>query len=383
MRKNIIDRRNAEYSPLIDDFKDEVKDLNLKGITGPHFPSIGECYEDAKYKFAFCGMETYGWNKMPYFMEQKPDSYLTESDTLLNNYEHLTWAANWHATFWGFVFKFLARFYNVDFKELIGNENSKELRSILKSFVWGETNAIERFDVTSKYEGGNPEVWSIVKQASKSFDDLNHIINSCSPNVVFIVHSGASKEYFLNDGSLSEIFGVDVTRKNNVLHLKNEKMNYDYFYLRNSDTHLFKLPHPTWMGLYSGIGIDKYVDSLYNDISNYHVWDTLPLSPKDRVAPEVQILDKFSRERKYQIIASLAQTLIQNNIVMSGKEIQDLFNMNGIKTQYGTPFGDNGGRGIHKLISSAWKFYQDNGDYQTAYNIARAFVNQNGEYAYW
>lgn len=257
------------------------------------------------------------------------------------------------------------------------------MRSILKSFIWGETNSIERFEISGMSEGGDPAVWSIVKQASKSFDNLNHIINSCAPDVVFIVHGGASKEYFLNDDSLSDIFGVDVSRKNNVLHLQNDEMKYDYFYLRNSNTHLFKLPHPTWMGLYSGIGIDRYVEALYKDISNYQIWDTLPTSPRDRITPQIQKYNNSSRERKYQIIASIAHSLTHNDIVMSGKELQDLFNMNGITTQYGTQYGDNGGRGVHKLISSAWKYYQDNGDFQTAYDIARAFVNQNGEYAYW
>ena len=73
---------------------------------------------------------------------------------------------------------------------------------------------------------------------------------------------------------------------------------------------------------------------------------------------------------------------MKNRLIMSGKELQLLLNMNHILTQYGTDYAESGGRGVHKLISSVWKYYYDKKDYQTAYNIARAFVNQNGEYAY-
>ena len=85
---------------------------------------------------------------------------------------------------------------------------------------------------------------------------------------------------------------------------------------------------------------------------------------------------------KRALIADLAATLMKNNLVMSGKELQALFNMNHILTQYGYSYSEGGGRGIHKLITQVWKYYYEKKDYQTAYNISRAFVNQNGEYAW-
>ncbi len=75
--------------------------------------------------------------------------------------------------------------------------------------------------------------------------------------------------------------------------------------------------------------------------------------------------------------------LTAHNLVMSGKELQGLFNNNGILTTYGTPFGENGERGIYTVIRNAWWYYQNiKHDYQTAYDIARSFVNKDGEYAY-
>ena len=93
-------------------------------------------------------------------------------------------------------------------------------------------------------------------------------------------------------------------------------------------------------------------------------------------------MDKASISYKRVLIADLAASLMKNNLVMSGKELQILFNMNGVLTQNGSPYSEDGGRGIHNLISQVWKYYYNNKDFQTAYNITRAFVNQNGEYAW-
>lgn len=379
---NILERRNEEYIPLIENFKKEVEGLNLQGITGPHFPGVGECYENAKYKIAFCGMETYGWNSMEDFMQRDVCDYVTNSDNSLNSYMHLNWATNWHATFWGFVFNFLAKFYQTDFDKLVFDDKDSTLRSILKSFVWANSNSIERYEVTSKWEGAELASWEAVKRASRKIDDLNHIINSCAPKLVFIVYSGDNEEYILNETTLSNIFGKNFNQKRNVLKLQNESPKYNYYYLRNSSTHVFHLPHPTWMGVFSGIGIDAYIDSVINDIKNYHIWDAMPNSSEDWFCKSIAENDKSSIEFKYGLVASLAHSLTESNVVMCGGDFGRLFNLNGVQTQYGTNYSDDGGRGVYKVIKSAWEYYYNRGDFQTAYEIARSFVKKNGEYAY-
>ena len=380
---NIINRRNEEYIPLIENFKKEVEGLNLQGITGPHFPGVGECYENAKYKFAFCGMETYGWNSMEDFMQRDAYDYVTNSDDSLNTYMHLNWAKNWHATFWGFVFNFLAKFYQADFDKLVFDDKDATLRSILKSFIWANSNCIERYEVTSKWEGAELASWEAVKSASRKIDDLNHIINSCAPKVVFIVYSGANEEYFLNETTSSNIFGCNFDQKRNVLKLQNENPKYNYYYLRNTSTHVFHLPHPTWMGVFSGIGLNAYLDSLLKDIENYNVWDTLPNSCEDWKVDAVSVDDKSASNFKPELIASLARSLTQKNVVMYGGDLARLFNMNEIRRPNGDVYSEEGGQGIFKVISSAWAYYHNRGDYQTAYEIARSFVNKDGEYAYY
>ncbi len=394
---NILERRNEEYVPLIESFKKEVNGLNLQGITGPHFPGVGECYEKASYKFAFCGWETYYWNSMQDFMSLDPMEYLMgpddcsnnantsylSSDYSLNNYKPLEWPSNWHTTFWAFVIKFLAKFYNADFDKLVNDKDDENLRSILKSFVWGNSNAIERYEVSSKWEGAELTSWEAVKNASRKIDDLNHIINSCAPKVVFLVYSGADEKYIVNEMTLSRIFGNHFEQKRNVLKLVNEDMNYTYYYLRNSSTHVFHLPHPRWMGQFSGHKIEGYVDSLMQDIENYNIWDTLPNSCEDWKSDSISIDDKSASSFKPELIASIARSLTQKNVVMYGGDLARLFNMNEIRRPSGDVYSEEGGQGIFKVISCAWKYYRDKGDYQTAYEIARSFVNKNGEYAYY
>ena len=394
--KNILERRNEEYVPLIESFKKEVDGLNLQGITGPHFPGVGECYENASYKFAFCGWETYYWNSMQDFMRLDPVEYLMgpddcsnngnsnylSSDYSLNNYKPLDWVSNWHASFWAFVIKFLAKFYNTDLDKLVNDKDDTNLRSILKSFVWGNSNAIERYEVSSEGEGAEFASWEAVKSASRKIDDLNHIINSCAPKVVFLVYSGVDEKYIVNEMTLSSIFGNHFEQKRNVLKLVNEDMNYTYYYLRNSSTHVFHLPHPRWMGQFSGYKIEGYVDSLMKDIENYNIWDALPNSCKDWKTEAFSIDDKSDSNFKPELIASIAHSLTQKNVVMYGGDLGRLFNMNGILTN-GQPYSEDGGRGVFTVIRCAWAYYHNKGDYQTAYEIARSFVNKNGEYPYY
>ena len=86
------------------------------------------------------------------------------------------------------------------------------------------------------------------------------------------------------------------------------------------------------MGLYSGIGINKYVEAIIQDLFNYKIWVTLPKGIRDWVNETEEFVDKSSRDYKFHIIAALARTLTLNNIVMSGVELQKTFNLNDIKT---------------------------------------------------
>ena len=373
---SIYERQSVEYAPLIEKFINQVKDLNLNGLPEPHIPAVGNLYEKCRYKFAFCGMETNGWGKLSEFVKMSPSEIIDANNDTINNLEFLKWKQNDHATFWAFVLRFLSEFYHLPYEELCDGKHLE----ILRSFLWANTNAIERYEVSAKGAGAELNAWEKVKEASLPFDNFNHIIDFATPNVVFILYSGAPEKFFLdmNKGYM----GLQFSDRKTYFQLDNNELKYRYYYRRDSNTHFFCLPHPTYMGFYSGKGIDVYVKHILQDIATYHIWNIMPSELFGKWFEPTESIDKSSMEYKREFLASLAEFLIHNNSVMSGKEIQTLFNQNGIRTNWGGEFSENGGRGIHNLITQVWNYYHDRGEFQTAYNIARAFVNQNGEYAY-
>ena len=376
------ERLREQYAPLVERFVKEVGELDLKGIPAPHIPIMGKEYVSAKYRMAFIGMETYGWEDMNIFLDSAKkysgDAVFLMKSTI-NNLEHLGWANNYHATFWGFVFKFIAKFYKVGFDDLVQKNAYPEL---LRSFVWGNTNSIERYHITAESNAVNYETWEKVKKASICFDSLNNIVKSVNPKLFFVLNSSVDKDYIQSDDAVRKL-GIPVGNKKDVMRLTvDEDRKIVYYYLRDDDVHIISMPHPTWMGLYSGFGIDSYVDIVIDLIHEYNIWDCLPESHEDWKG-EAQVIDKSSMSFKRVFLADLAASLMKNNLVMSGQELQKLFNMNSVLTLNGYAYSEEGGRGIHKLITKVWEYYYyEKKDYQTAYNISRAFVNQNGEYAW-
>lgn len=373
---NVKDRQEAEYKPLIEKFINEVKGLNLNGLPEPHLPAVGDWYEKCRYKFAFCGMETNGWGALSDFIKMNPYKIIKANNGNINNLEFLNWKKNDHATFWAFVLHFLSEFYHLPYEELCDGKHSE----VLRSFLWANTNAIERYEVSAKDSGADQKDWNKAKEASLPFDNFNHVIDFAKPTVVFILYAGAPEKFFLDFDK--EYMGLEFSDKKTYFSLDNTELKYRYYYRRDSNTHFFCLPHPTFMGLFSGKGIGAYVNSIISDIKSYHIWNFMPSELFGRWFMPKESEVKSSMEYKRKFIASLAEFLIENNSVMTGQELQTLFNRNGIKTNWGGEYSENGGRGIHNLITQVWNYYHERQEYQTAYNIARAFVNQNGEYAY-
>ena len=277
------------------------------------------------------------------------------------------------------MFKFIAKFYKVSFSDLVEEIAYPEL---LTSFVWGNTNSIERYDISAECNGVDYKTWEVVKKASTCFDSINNIVKSVNPRLFFVLNSSVDNDYIQNDDAV-RAFGIPVENKKNVMRLTvDEERKIVYYYLRDDNVHIISMPHPTWMGLYSGFGIDSYVDIVIDLIREYNIWDALPENQDDWKGETLEI-NKASMSFKRAFLADLAASLMKNNLVMSGKELQLLFNINNILTTNGNPFSEDGGRGIHKLITYVWEYYYyEKKDYQTAYNISRAFVNQNGEYAW-
>ena len=86
------------------------------------------------------------------------------------------------------------------------------------------------------------------------------------------------------------------------------------------------------------------------------------------------------KKKKYYI-AQLGAFLASHKMTMSGTELADNLNRNGLLTSYDTEY--KGGRGKYKLISVTWHWLNDELDLpDEAKKVADAFVKDDGTYAY-
>ena len=115
----------------------------------------------------------------------------------------------------------------------------------------------------------DPEIWEAVKRSSICFDSVSNLIKSVAPKLIFILNRKVDDDYILNDDAVRAC-GVPVENKKATMSLDvDDGMKIRYYYLRDDNVHIIALPHPRWMGVYSGYSIDRYVDRIINLIANH------------------------------------------------------------------------------------------------------------------
>ena len=181
-------------------FVKNIKGLDTDGIPAPHIPIVGETYDQCAYKMAFVGMETYGWGDIKDFIElaeKSPHDAVTKYEGWFHAGGMVEHSKN--ATFWGFIIAFLARFYQIDEKLLKSKRDNGTYHEILSSIIWGNSNAIERYHITAQKKGADLFAWKKVKEYSRAFDSINHIISAAHPKVIFLTYKNVDKNYILQD----------------------------------------------------------------------------------------------------------------------------------------------------------------------------------------
>lgn len=83
---------------------------------------------------------------------------------------------------------------------------------------------------------------------------------------------------------------------------------------------------------------------------------------------------------KKTFIQNLANHLASTGTVMSGPELADHLNRNGIQTDYGTEYA--GGRGVYTLVAATYNELISLDLVSDANNVAKAFVKEDGTPAY-
>ena len=229
MSKSIRQRYENHYTRKVSDFIRDIGEIDTTGIPEVHLPLWGKNYETAKLRMAFVGIETQGWWDMAEFISDAKRDTRTAIFRQTEKFLQLPfveWTNNFGTTFWDTVMQFLAAFHKVpEWQELKRRQHDE----ILHSFVWSETNAVERWQVTAEGNGSDFKAWEKIKAASKlHLDSYSAIIDIFRPHVAIVMHW--TDDYW--DRALEwESIGDHV----------------DYAFDHAHATHVFNTAHPNWM----------------------------------------------------------------------------------------------------------------------------------------
>jgi len=360
------ERFYTTYSTLLKKFLKEIKGIDTTGIPEPHLPCIGADYLKSKYKLAFFGKETNGWGALKDFiLDAKVDllKALQRNEGEFDDLAFVDWTNNFKTSFWDFILKFLSVFYCINDVETL--KNNKKYHTLLRSFIWGNTNSIERYEKIAKRNPVLYDNWKKIKESSSIFDNPKYILEIYKPNILFILNRDENEEWLTNTGNISGPDKVDE--------------NIHYYYKSNTKTHVLWLVHPRWAA--PNIGFEKYIDQIIRIIKTKKVLVEIP-SNDEYSSNNKEIKEERGNImiEKREYLYRLSKFLKSENKVMSGSELVIHFNRNNILTEYGTQYG--GGRGIYTLLRSTWNYYMSIGQKKKAKVIAESFVNESGDYAY-
>ncbi|MBL0200350.1 MAG: hypothetical protein IPP81_09270 [Chitinophagaceae bacterium] len=269
MRKSLDEIFIQTYQPLLEKFILDLKEVNTKSLPIPFLPYYGTGYENSFYKIAFVGMETRDSTGLQeYLHEQEKQSeevfYWFREDLDEPFYfmdKGYTYMNNSGLDFWGFILKFLAKFYGIDDWKELKNKTHFNHAEILKSFIWGNVSSIERYEVGDRGDA-KKEDYNAVKLASKIFDQFNILLNVFKPNIVILLNWDAPEEWLLT--GISKYSGP----------LKIEEKSLWYYYFQDTDTHLYWTHHPRSLAF--KIDFNDFIYKIRQDIVNRNVFKGFP-----------------------------------------------------------------------------------------------------------
>jgi hypothetical protein len=223
----------TQYLRLISGFVTGLGDRELSGIPAIHIPVIGNLYEKAPVKIAFFGKETNGWGAMDQLIAEHKkspeDAYAGLTDIDPANY--LQWRNNFGTSFWDYITLFLKTLYSLDNAVFDGPEGA----ALLASFIWGNTNAVERFEVTAQGTGAKYEDWEPVKNASRIFDTPRYVLDICRPDLLIVLNWDENESWLSG--------GEKITA---------EEIGDHHCYYPLPQTHVYWTAHPRWLAQNTG-----------------------------------------------------------------------------------------------------------------------------------
>jgi hypothetical protein len=255
---------------------------------------IGNNYGDENRKIMIYGMETKDWLNMAKLKSDWENgqayNYLTnpfKSLEILNKVKT--------GSFFDFVIKFLAEFYDKECVEESGKDNKgrdcsytklkEEDKHILQSFIWGNIYSLERRNMDKRKEESDkeePENWKKIRAKSKEIfdmhlfaatgqfdkykenqDQLRYMLENCSPELLLILC------WDINFGAwLGRNYGVTWKKDSN-----DRENHFCYAHIKTDkiDTHVYKCAHPRYyMDLGQNINFLDVIKRIKNDFNGRH-----------------------------------------------------------------------------------------------------------------
>lgn len=363
-----LDSYMMHYTPLVKVFCDTLLQHpadTYHGIPQPFLPCFGNRFENAMVKIAIIGRDTKGWGNLSTFLEACQQNFDSIRDMdEFQNLDYVNWTSGkgHRYTFWGFAMYFLSALYGVKNWEIMKQRQHSE---ILRSFVWGNVNSIEYFDVSSKGKGADWNAWSRAKTASSPFDRIEHITDLFSLDVAIIMCNCADCNRYLS-GSGAILLGD----KNGVRRFQLGKCL------------IFNMPHPNGMRFRGGA--DYYAQNIREELLSHGLLIEMPEfieNGKEAEKIENYIMQHAPRGvSTYDTIAFISNELRKHEATMTVPLLFKIINLIGCQTSYGTKYSS--GRGSYRTISLAYDKYKNAGQVDIAESIAIAFRKPNGDYAY-
>jgi hypothetical protein len=210
-------------------FLQEVIGTSASGIPALHLPYCGTSYLENPHRLALIGEATGGWGNMKPLLEaieKNPETVMTWNNDQLKDLPFFR-TNNFGKTFWDTSFKLLAAFNGVpDWKSVKRGEHPE----LLQSYVWANSNSLEGYEITAKWQDARHEDWIKFKNASKRFDHLELVLEAYAPRTAIIMNWDSADSYTPKD-------------------LVWEKISDHLEYARSEKygTHLFRTAHPRWL----------------------------------------------------------------------------------------------------------------------------------------
>lgn len=195
------------YKPILEQFIKENKQLYVESgyPWGLFIPYVFPNYKNAPLKIFYVGRDTYYWIErnvmLGSFDKSNLERYFSENASAVYLEKCLEWG-NGSGAFWSFVNKLHLYIRTGEIKDL--NYLSEDDRTILQEVGYGNINSLELNQTLLNNEGWAAEEFdfdklNILRERSKTFNKISHVIKAYNPDVVVILNWDNGADYYIDD----------------------------------------------------------------------------------------------------------------------------------------------------------------------------------------